>query len=149
MRWIEDDSTLKPILSDRWTTQKPVQKAPLDSRSAGLFHAFNSLNRVAGANRAVWLSVLASFPPGVRPIWRIANLLAATTSHLPAVHRGHYHLRPSGHMSQQSHSRLCSFDSLFFAQTSFPPGPRPFPPFGRTGGLTASVSRESTNWGLY
>src|ERR1700722_2278044 len=50
-------------------------------------------------------------------------------------------------MSRQSRSRLCSFDSLLFAWTSFPPSPRPTP-VSLTLKLAADASRESTNRGL-
>jgi len=103
-----------------------------------------------GANRAVWISVLAGFQTGLRPIWRIADdLLATGTSFfLPAAL--HHHQRSLGHALQRSNSRLCSFGSLLFVQTSFPPSPRPFsPPFGMAEKLAADVSQESTNWGLY
>jgi hypothetical protein len=109
---------------------------------------------VAGAgraNRAVWLSVLASFPKGLRPIWLIADLLATGTYFfLPVSHRDR-HQRSLGHASRKSHSRLCWFDSLLFVfaqTTSFLPV-RSLPLFfGLTLKLTAGASRESTNWRL-
>lgn len=79
-----------------------------------------------GANRAVWISVLAGFQTGLRPIWRIADDLLATGTSFFWPAALHDHKRSLGHTWQQSHSRLCSFGSLLFVQTSFPPSPRPF-----------------------
>lgn len=92
--------------------------------------AFGSRGRSDGgrrcANRAVWPAVLARFPMDLRPIWRFDYLLATGTSFFLPADRCDLHRRRA---SQQSHSRLCSFDSLPFAQTSCSLPTRPCPRF--------------------
>lgn len=113
---------------------------------------FNSpcvqLARTSGRNHAAWLSAPANFPLDLRPIWRSAGLLAAGTSPLPWARRAHHHPRPFGHTSRQLHSRLCWFDSLLFAQTSFPPDPRPFPSFWPDGGINCRCAARVYQLGI-